>query len=245
MRFGLAAFLLAIAGCKTVPAEKPLPAVAPAPVQQTALMQVWQDEVIEDAAIYLAIRESLSGSQPALSLYDSATVGLTSLAGQPSARDVNKFKAWIAKPDQKELDKLRAEKVALDKKTDALEAKVAEEERKRLLAEAGRQAADLAAIQSAIQARKAESVSKLTTVGAMAAGVGVLALLFGSWLNISKLTAGLVIAAGIGITVVAPWLVDLAELKWVIVALVSFLGTDLLIFIAVKSWRHLHPDAKA
>lgn len=243
MRYCLAAFILSAAGCSSQPEVKPLPVVAPAPVQQTALLQVWQDEVTEDAAILLAVRESISGSQPALSLYDSATVGLTSLAGQPSARDVGKFKAWIAKPDQKELDKLRAEKVALDKKTDDLEKKVADEERKRLLAEAGRQAADQAAIQAAIQARKAESVSKLTTVGALAAGVGVLALLFGSWLNISKLTAGLVIAAGIIITVAAPWLVDLAELKWVVVTLVAFLGTDLLIFIAVKTWRYLHPDA--
>lgn len=245
MKLGLAAVLLAVAGCKTVPAEKPLPVVTPAPVQQTALLGVWQDEVLEDAAIYLAVRESITGSQPALSLYDSATAGLTSLAGQPSARDVNKFKAWIAKPDQKELDKLRSEKVALDKKTDALEAKVKAEHEARLQAEAGRQAADQAAIQAAIQARKAESLSKLTTVGAAAAGIGVLALLFGSWISISKLTAGCVIAAGIGITVVAPWLIDLAEMKWIVVGLVAFLGLDVVIFVAVKSWRYIKPNEKA
>jgi uncharacterized membrane protein YdbT with pleckstrin-like domain len=205
-------------------------------------MEVWQNEVIEDAAIFKAIRPSLTAPPSALSLYDSATQGLTSLAGEPTAKDVDKFKAWVAKPDTKELERLRAEKVALDKKTDDLEKKAADEREARLKAEAAKKASDEAAEKAAIQARKAESVSKLTTVGAVAAGVGVLALLFGSFLNISKLTAGLVIAAGIGISVAAPWLIDLAEMKWVIVGLLAFLGTDVVVFVAIKTWRYLRRE---
>ena len=217
------------------------PPPPPPPLQQTALLQVWQDEVIEDAAIFKAIRASLAGPNAALSLYDSATTGLTSLAGEPSAKDVDKFKAWIAKPDQKELDKLRAEKVALDKKTDELEAKVAEEKQARAIAESQAAAAREDARQAKIEARKSDAVSMMTKVGAIGAGVGLLALLFGHYVNISKLTAGLVIAASLGIAVAAPWLIDLAEMKVVIVALLSFLGTDVAVFVVIKTWRYFRP----
>jgi hypothetical protein len=196
-------------------------------------------EMLTDATILTAVRPTLSGPPPALSLYDSATQGLISVAGQPTAVEVKKYQDIIAKNDKKVLDAIRAEKEALDKKTDDLEKAVAAEKKARAEAEARAKASDEAAIKSAIQARKAESVSKLTTVGAIAAGVGVLALLFGSWVNISKLTAGLVISAGIGITVAAPWLVDLAELKWVITFLAAFLATDVLVFVGIKTWRYL------
>jgi len=232
---------LLLVGCVST---QPQPPVAPPsePVQQTALLDVWQNEVIEDAAILLAIRPNITGPAPAMSLYDSATTGLTSLAGQPSAKDVDKFKGLVLKPDTKELDRLRSEKVALDKKTDELEARVAAERDARLKAEAAKKASDEAAEKAAIQARKAEAVSTMTKVGAGAVAVGVLALLFGSWLNISKLTAGLVIAAGMGITTLAPWIIDLAEMKWVIIGLLAFLGTDVVVFVAIKTWRYLRRE---
>lgn len=237
MRF-LAAILLS--GCVST---QPTPPVAPPaePVQQTALLEVWQGEVLEDAAILLAIRPSLAGPAPALSLYDSATTGLTSLAGQPSAKDVDKFKGLVLKPDQKELDRLRSEKVDLDKKTDELEAKVEKEKQARIKAESDAAQAREAERLAKIEARKSEAVGLLTKVGAGAVAVGVLALLFGHWLGVSKLTAGVVIGAGLGVAVAAPWLIDLAEMRWIIGGLVGFLCADLLFFVGVKTWRMLRP----
>lgn len=244
MRAYLAITLVALAGCSTVRKDTPLIVIPPAPVQQTELHTVWENEVAQDLAILKAIRPSLSGPAPALNLYDSATQGLASISGEPTAKAIDTFRGYVDKPDEKVLSALRAEKVALDKKTDDLEAKVKAEEEARIKAEAAKDAADQATIQASIQARKAESVSKLTTVGAIAAGVGVLALLLGHLLGISKLTAGLVISAGIGIAVAAPWLIDLAEMKWVVISLLAFLGTDLVIFVAVKSWRYLKPNGQ-
>jgi hypothetical protein len=244
VRAYLAITLVALAGCSTVRKDTPLIVIPPAPVQQTELHTVWENEVAQDLAILKAIRPSLSGPAPALNLYDSATQGLASISGEPTAKAIDTFRGYVDKPDEKVLSALRAEKVALDKKTDDLEAKVKAEEEARIKAEAAKDAADQATIQASIQARKAESVSKLTTVGAIAAGVGVLALLLGHLLGISKLTAGLVISAGIGIAVAAPWLIDLAEMKWVVISLLAFLGTDLVIFVAVKSWRYLKPNGQ-
>ena len=243
MRLAAVITALLFSACSTsAPKVTVVPAPPPEPVQQTALQEVWQKEVIEDVAILKAIRPNITGPAPALNLYDSATQGLASLSGEPTAKDVDAFKALVAKPDDKALAALRAEKVALDKKTDELEAKVEEERKARIKAEADKKAADEAALQAAIQSRKDKAVSKLTTVGAVAAGVGVLALLFGSWLNISKITAGLVIAAGIGISVIAPWVVDLAELKVVIIGLVAFLATDLFVFVGIKTYRYLRNE---
>ena len=125
-----------MAGCSTPKAPAPLPPVPPpAPVQQTTLLKVWQDEVAENLSIYTAIRPSLSGPAPALNLYDSATQGLASLSGEPTALAVDQFKGLVAKPDDKALAALRADKVALDKKTDELKAKVEAEKLARLNAE--------------------------------------------------------------------------------------------------------------
>ena len=133
----LAAAALLLAGCSSKPKDAPLPpAPAPAPVHQTALMEVWDKEVTENLAIFKAIRPSLSGPAPALNLYDSATQGLASLSGEPTAKAVDTFKGLVAKPDDKALAALRSEKLALDKKTDALEAKAKAEEIARIKAEA-------------------------------------------------------------------------------------------------------------
>jgi hypothetical protein len=207
------------------------------------LLDVWQSEVIEDAAILLAIRGSLDGPAPALSLYDSVTTGLTGLAGQPSAKDVDKFKGLVIKPDAKELDRVRTEKVAVDRKTDELEAKVELEKQARIKAEADAEQARESERLAKIEARKSEAVGLLTKIGAGAVAVGVLALLFGHWMGISKLTAGVVIGAGLGVAVAAPWLIDLAEMRWIIISLLAFLGMDLVVFAGIKTWRSLRPKS--
>jgi hypothetical protein len=235
----LSAILLV--GCATTPQQ---PAAVPAePVQQTNLLEVWQGEVIEDAAILLAIRGSLDGPAPALSLYDSVTTGLTGLAGQPSAKDVDKFKGLVIKPDAKELERLRTEKVAIDRKTDELEAKVELEKQARIKAEAEAEQAKESERVAKVEARKSEAVGVLTKIGAGAVALGVVALLFGHFMGISKLTAGVVIGAGLGVAVAAPWLIDLAEMKWIIIGLLAFLGMDLVVFAAIKTWRSLRPKS--
>mgnify|MGYP006921291515 CR=1 FL=1 len=220
------------------------PPQPPAPVHQSALLQVWQDEVLEDAAIFKAIRPSLSGPSPALSLYDSATTGLTSLAGEPSAKDVDKFKAWIAKPDQKELDKLRAEKVALDKKTDALEKQVAAEKQARELAESQAKQARLDKEAADKAASLAESASELTKYGTWTIGLGVIALLFGHWLGIQKWVAGLTIGAGVLVAATARPLIDFFggdKSEYVLFGTLGFLALNLAVVMAVKTWRYLRP----
>ena len=89
----------------------------------------------------------------------------------------------------------------------------------------------------AVEFRKNYTVGVLTKVGAGAVAVGMLSLLFGSYVNISKLTAIIVIAAGVATTVSAPWLIDLAELKWVILGLAILLCLDAVAFISIKMWR--------
>jgi hypothetical protein len=242
----MAVALLALAGCTSKPKVEALPPVPPpAPVQQTTLLAIWQEEVAEDLAIFKAIRPSLSGPAPALNLYDTATQGLASLSGEPTAKDVDFFKGMVAKPDEKALANLRAEKVALDKKTDELERKVAEERDARLRAEA-----------QAIQARKdkaeadrlaslTESASDLTRYGTYAIAAGVLALLFGHWLGIQKWVAGLTIGAGVLVAATARPLIDFfggEKSEYVLFGTLALLAINLVIIAGVKSWRWLRRE---
>lgn len=248
MRLLLATAAL-LAGCSTAPKPTPLPpAPHPAPVQQTALLAVWEKEVAEDLAIFKAIRPSLSGPAPALNLYDSATQGLASLSGEPTAKAIDTFKGYVDKPDDKVLAALRAEKVALDKKTDELERKAKAEEIARIKAEA-----------QAAQARKdkevadkaaslAESASHLTEYGTYAIAAGVLALLFGHWLGIQKWVAGLTIGAGVLVAATARPLIDFFgsdKSEWVLLGTLGFLALNLAAVMAVKSWRFVRPTANA
>lgn len=238
--------ILLLAGCATKPADLPLPpAPPPAPVQQTALLELWQDEVIEDAAILKAIRSSLTGPAASLSLYDSATTGLVGLAGEPTAKDVDKFKAWIAKPDPKELDKLRAEKVALDKKTDTLEKAVDAEKAARAIAEAQAKQARLDKEAADKAASLASSAAELTKYGTWTIGLGVLALLFGHLVGIQKWVAGLTVAAGVLVAATARPLIDFfggEKSEWVLLGTLGFLALNLGVVAGVKSWQYLRRE---
>ena len=97
-------------------------------------------------------------------------------------------------------------------------------------------------VDDAVEFRKNHTVGVLSTVGAAAIAIGVAALLFGSFINISKLTSIIVICAGVGVAVSAPWLVDLTELKWVILGLAILLCLDGIAFVAIKTWRALKPN---
>lgn len=244
MRFLLATALL-LAGCSSAPKPTPLPpAPPPAPVQQTALLAVWEKEVAEDLAIFKAIRPSLSGPAPALNLYDSATQGLASLSGEPTAKAIDQFKGYVDKPDDKALAALRADKVALDRKTSELEAKVRAEEVARIKAEAqaaqarkDKEAADKAA-------SLAESASRLTEYGTYAIAAGVLALLFGHLLGIQKWVAGLTIGAGVLVAATARPLIDFFgsdKSEWVLLGTLGFLALNLAAVMAIKSWRLVRP----
>jgi hypothetical protein len=245
----MAVALLALAGCTSKPKVEALPPVPPpAPVQQTTLLAIWQEEVAEDLAIFKAIRPSLSGPAPALNLYDTATQGLASLSGEPTAKAIDTFRGYVDKPDQARLDALRAEKVALDKKTDELERKVAEERDARLRAEA-----------QAIQARKdkaeadrlaslTESAADLTRYGTYAIAAGVLALLFGHLIGIQKWVAGLTIGAGVLVAATARPLIDFfgGEMsEYVLFGTLLFLALNLAVVMAVKSWRMIRREKEA
>ena len=241
----LLAGIFLLTGCASAPAPQQ-PVSPPAePVQQTILLDVWQTEVAEDVAIFRAIRPSLSGPASALDLYDSATQGLASISGEPTAKAIDTFKGYVEKPDQNRqiMDKLREDKLALDKKTDALEAKVEAERVARINAETEANQARESERLAKIEARKSEAVGVLTKIGAGAVAMGVVALMFGHFMGISKLTAGVVIGAGLGVAVAAPWLIDLAEMKWIIIGLLAFLGMDLVVFAAIKTWRSLRPKS--
>ena len=97
-------------------------------------------------------------------------------------------------------------------------------------------------VDDAVEFRKNHIVGVLSTAGAAAIAIGVAALLFGSFINISKLTSIIVIVSGVGIAVSAPWLVDLTELKWVILGLAILLCLDGIAFVAIKTWRALKPN---
>jgi hypothetical protein len=247
----LAVTIFALAGCTSKPKVEPLPpAPPPAPVQQTTLLKVWQDEVAEDLAIYKAIRPSLSGPAPALNLFDTATQGLASLSGEPTAKDIDFFKGMVANPDEKALAALRSEKVALDRKTDELEAKVAAEREARLKAEAQAAQARKDKAEADRQASLAASAARLTEYGSYAVAAGILALLFGHWLGIQKWVAGLTIGAGVLVAATARPLIDFfggEQSEYVLIGTLGFLALNLAVVLAVKSWRFIRParDAQA
>jgi hypothetical protein len=242
----LAAAFLVLAGCTSKPADKPLPPVpAPAPIQQTTLLQVWQDEVAENLAIYTAIRPSLSGPAPALNLYDSATQGLASLSGDPTAKAVDQFKGWIAKPDDKALASLRAEKLALDKRTNELETKVKAEEIARIKAQAEAEQARKDKADADRLASLAESASLLTRYGTWAIAAGVAALLFGHLIGIQKWVAGLTIGAGVLVAATARPLIDFfggEKSEYVLIGTLAFLALNLAVVAVVKTWRYLRRE---
>jgi len=97
--------------------------------------------------------------------------------------------------------------------------------------------ANLSDVDNAVEFRKNYTVGVLTKVGCGAVAIGVAALLFGSYINISKLTSVIVIAAGICTTVAAPWLIDLEELRWVILGFAILLSLDAIAFVSIKMWR--------
>lgn len=242
----LAVAFLALAGCTSGPAEKPLPPVpAPAPIQQTTLLQVWQDEVAENLAIYTAIRPSLSGPAPALNLYDSATQGLASLSGEPTAKAVDTFRGYVENPDQNRLDQLRAEKVALDKKTDELERKVEAEKLARIKAQAEADQARKDKADADRMASLAQSAADLTKYGTWTIAAGVLALLFGQWLGIQKWVAGLTIGAGVLVAATARPLIDFfggEKSEYVLIGTLAFLALNLAVVAVVKTWRYLRRE---
>lgn len=242
------AVILLLAGCSTPKAKVELPApVPPAPVQKDALLAVWDKEVTEDLAIFKAIRPSLSGPAPALNLYDSATQGLASLSGEPTAKDIDYFRDMIAKPDEKVLAALRAEKVALDKKTSELEAKVKAEEQARIKAEAEAKQARIDKAEADRQASLAESAAELTKYGTWTIGLGVLALLFGHWLGIQKWVAGLTIGSGVLVAATARPLIDFFgsdKSEVVLISTLAFIALNLAVVMAVKSWRLIRPVDK-
>ena len=232
MRLALAICLTLLAGCKSAPKSEPTPPPAP-PAQQTILLEVWQKEVAENLAIYTAIRPSLSGPAPALNLYDSATQGLASLSGEPTLGSVEQFRGLVAKPDDKVLAALRAEKVALDKKTSELERKAKAEELARVKAEAIAEQAEKAK-------SLAESAAELTKYGTWTIAAGVLALLFGHLMGIQKWVAGLTIVAGVLVAATARPLIDFFgsdKSEYVLLCTLGFLALNLAVVVAVKSWR--------
>lgn len=232
MRLALAICLTLLAGCKSAPKSVPAPPAAP-PAQQTILLEVWQKEVAENLAIYTAIRPSLSGPAPALNLYDSATQGLASLSGEPTLGSVEQFRGLVAKPDDKVLAALRAEKVALDKKTSELERKAKAEELARVKAEAIAEQAEKAK-------SLAESAAELTKYGTWTIAAGVLALLFGHLMGIQKWVAGLTIGAGVLVAATARPLIDFFgsdKSGYVLLGTLGFLALNLAVVVAVKSWR--------
>lgn len=235
---------LLLAGCASVPTEEP--AAKPASAEAlNGLMLVWDTEVADSLAMLTAIRPAISGPPASMSLYDSATQGLASLAGQPTVAAVKKYEQAAAKNDPKELDRIRAEKVALDKKTDELESKVAAERDARLIAEARADAAEEAKDAEARRANKADTISLMVKVGAAAMAAGIAAFFFGQYLGISKLTAGIVVGCGMAISAGAPIIVDMVELKWVILGLAVVLVLDVLVIVALKTWRYIKPPANA
>ena len=107
-RWVVIAALLMLAGCVT---DKQPELPAPKPMESAdVLMDLWYAEVVNDAAILTAVRPAITGPAPALSLYDSATQGLVSIGGSPTAADVKKYQAIIASNDKKALEAIMAER---------------------------------------------------------------------------------------------------------------------------------------
>jgi hypothetical protein len=96
------------------------------------------------------------------------------------------------------------------------------------------------------QARKDKAAQQLSTLGAglIALGVGLLA--FGSFIGVSKLSAGLVILGG-AMTASLTWVMDSPAFSWLIIGSCVLVGLATLqgmIALSVKGWRYLFPAAK-
>jgi hypothetical protein len=96
------------------------------------------------------------------------------------------------------------------------------------------------------EARKDKIAQQLSTMGAGLIALGVALLAFGSFIGVSKLSAGLVILGGI-LTSSLTWVMDSPAFSWLIIgicALVGLAALQGLVAVSIKGWRYLFPAAK-
>lgn len=241
MRLWAVILLVLLSGCS--PWSKPQVIVVPPEEQKAAgkLIETYQQEVAKDAAILKAVRPHLTASKaPALHLYDTVTQSLVSLGGEPTAADVEKFSSLILNPNQKELEDLRAKAVALDAKTNKLEAEVAKEREARLKAEAAADIAKEAQINAAKQANRSDSIKTIVTKAGWGLVAGILALLFGSKIGLNPINAWAAIGASAAVMALAAPAVDFfgdERCQRVALALFAGLAIEVAFLLGLFGWR--------
>lgn len=245
MRLPWLLIIVALAGCTgTKKAEAPAP--APVPVEDsTATFGNKQDKADQRiAASIQGAREANADGKPAAVEAELAVAA--SYLPMVLPGDLAYVRQRIQQNDPKAYAEAKAYGTKLKADLDDLWVKM-EAQQKKSAAEITELKRQLSDRDKAIeQARKDKIAQQLSTLGAglIALGVGLLA--FGSFIGVSKLSAGLVILGGMLCSSLT-WVMDSPAFSWLIIGVCALVGLAALqgmVAGSIKLWRYLFPAAK-
>jgi hypothetical protein len=237
---------VALAGCTPKKADAPAPEPAPVPVKDsTATFGTKQDKADQrvSASIQGAREANADGKPVAVEAELSVAASYLPPADPESLAYVRQR---IQQQDPKAYAEAKAYGVKLKTELDGLWVKM-ETQQKQSAAEITELKRQLADRDEAIrQARKDKIAQQLSILGAGMIALGVALLAFGSWVGVSKLSAGLVILGGI-LTSSLTWVMDSPAFNYLIIGIFTLVGIAALqgmVAVSIKGWRYLFPAAK-
>lgn len=196
LKFCFLPFIFVLSGCACWFEDEPY--TPPQSTTQDYLTLLWENQMIDNASIMIAIRPTLTGGETSMSLYDSVVTGTVGLTGSPPSDLVDKYREIVSKSDAEAAKKIAADKKAIDAETNRLEAKIDEEKKKSAQLEEKNRLLE----KQHEQDRKDDIYYLLTIAGTIIVGIGAAVAAFGSMLR------GTIIG-GFGASLAAlPWLLD-------------------------------------
>lgn len=235
---------VALAGCTSKKATAPDPTPAPVEDATTTFGDKLDKADQRVSASIQGAREANANGKPAAVEAELSVAASYLPAAQPG--DLAFVRQRIQLQDPKAYEEAKAYGAKLKTELDGLWLKM-EAQQKQSAAEIAELKSQLDNHKAEIeQARKDKIAQQLSTLGAglIALGVGLLA--FGSFIGVSKLSAGLVILGGI-LTSSLTWVMDSPAFSYLIIgicALVGLAALQGLVAVSIKGWRYLFPAAK-
>lgn len=237
--------IVALAGCagsKKADAPDPIPT----PVEDaTTTFGDKQDKADQRiAASIQGAREANADGKPTAVEAELSVAASYLPSAQPG--DLAFVRQRIQQQDPKAYEEAKAYGAKLKTDLEDLWAKM-EAQQKKSAAEITELKAQIDNHKAAIeQARKDKIAQQLSTLGAGMIALGVALLAFGSFIGVSKLSAGLVILGGV-LTSSLTWVMDSPAFSWLIIGICALVGLAALqgvLAVSIKGWRYLFPAAK-
>jgi hypothetical protein len=197
MRYCFIPFLFILAGCFSSKPKDEI-VVIPESKSKVNLDTLWESQMLDNAAIMIAIRPELKGNEVSLSLYDSVLSGVIGLTGSPASDLVDKYRLIVKQGDSNAVKKISQDKQEIDKKTDILEAQINDEKKKSAELEEKNKLLQLQHERD----RKDKVYFLLTAAGTAIIAIGAFVGAFGSIIR------GLIIGAFGASLAALPWLLD-------------------------------------